>query len=356
MSTNEANNPCCVRLSDLPPAPEGKTGWPWTEETPPLPRTRPDGSPWPRISIVTPSYNQARFIEETIRAVLLQGYPDVEYIVCEDGSADDSLDIIRKYADWIRILLGDRNRGMSHAINRGFEASTGDVITWIASDDVYFSGAFHNVARRWPELREYGAVVGSFCFMNEDSEVDETEHQPKLPNPGPIDLTTLSPEAWRLHQVATFYVRGALEEVGRFVREDLKHNMDRELIYRIAQKHRILLINEALAAFRIHSRSKSWSVSNMVNMSREYANIQYMFLTDNEKDNASRRRIAEYRVAKGYVKYAKHEPSILPSIVALLKAVYHDPGIVLRKGYIIAWLAALRILPSLRKLKECYRS
>jgi glycosyltransferase involved in cell wall biosynthesis len=304
---------------------------------------------------VTPSYNQARFIEETIRAVLLQGYPDIEYIVCHDGSADHSLDIIGKYADWIRILLGDRNKGMSHAINRGFEVSTGNLITWIASDDVYFSGAFHNVARRWPELREYGAVVGSFCFMNEDSKVDETAHQPRLPNPGPLDLTTLSPQAWRLHQVSTFYVRDALDEVGRFVREDLQHNMDRELIYRIAQKHRILMINEALAAFRIHSRSKSWSVSNIVNMSREYARIQNMFLTDNKNDNVQRRRIAKYRLAKGYIKYAKYEPRTVRSLVALLKAIYHDPGVVFTKGYVVAWLKVLRTLRSIQGVKNLCR-
>jgi len=165
-------------------------------------------------------------------------------------------------------------------------------------------------------------------------------------------LTTLSPGAWRLHQVSTFYVRGALDQVGRVVREDLQHNMDRELIYRIAQNHKILLMNEALAAFRIHSRSKSWSVSNMVRMSQEYASIQCMFMTDNEKDNARRRRIAKYRMAKGFIKYAKYEPRVAPSIFALLKAVSHDPWIVLKKGYIVAWLKVLRILPVLQGLKN----
>jgi hypothetical protein len=116
-----------ARLTELPPPPSDentgwpKTGWPWTEETPPVPPLMANGAPWPRISIVTPSYNQGAFIEETIRSVLLQGYPNLEYVILDGGSSDDSTSIIRKYEPWLAHWASERDRGQAHAINKGLD-------------------------------------------------------------------------------------------------------------------------------------------------------------------------------------------------------------------------------------------
>src|SRR5215831_2991084 len=118
-------------LAELPPSPPTKTGWPWTVETPLLPSLRADGTSWPRVSVVTPSYNQGQFIEETIRSVLLQGYPDLEFIIIDGGSSDQTLDIIRKYARWLAYWISEKDRGQSDAINKGFSKSTGRILNWL---------------------------------------------------------------------------------------------------------------------------------------------------------------------------------------------------------------------------------
>jgi len=118
----------CPTLSGLPPPPNDRVGWPWTEATPPAGETLPDGRPWPKISIVTPSYNQGQFIEETIRSVLLQGYPNLEYLIIDGGSTDGSVEIIRKYEPWLAYWVSERDGGQSEAINKGFRRATGEIV------------------------------------------------------------------------------------------------------------------------------------------------------------------------------------------------------------------------------------
>lgn len=124
----------CPSLEELPAPPRGKSGWPWTEESARVVAT-PD-RPVPRVTVITPSFNQAAYVEETIRSVLLQGYPDLEYFVLDGGSTDGSAEIIRNYAPWLSFWTSERDGGQSAAINRGLRLGTGVFAAWINSDDL----------------------------------------------------------------------------------------------------------------------------------------------------------------------------------------------------------------------------
>jgi glycosyltransferase involved in cell wall biosynthesis len=146
-------------LEELPDPPDGKTGWPWTEQGDPLPKTRPDGSPWPKISIVTPSYNQGQFIEETIRSVLLQGYPNLEYIVMDGGSDDNTIEILERYDPWIDRWVSKDDGGQANAINKGLSQARGKVAAYLNSDDMYLPGALNHVGKTYAE-EEFDVFVG----------------------------------------------------------------------------------------------------------------------------------------------------------------------------------------------------
>lgn len=150
----------CPTLKDLPPPPSGKTGWPWTVESPQLPELMSDGKPWPKISIVTPSYNQGQFIEETIRSVLLQGYSDLEYIVMDGGSDDESVAIINRYSKFLSQWLSQRDNGQVDAINRGINRSSGDILNWLNSDDILMPRCLKTIAVAYHEHLNCDLISG----------------------------------------------------------------------------------------------------------------------------------------------------------------------------------------------------
>jgi cellulose synthase/poly-beta-1,6-N-acetylglucosamine synthase-like glycosyltransferase len=167
----------CPHLKDLPPPPPGKTGWPWTEESRPLPDATADGQLWPKISIVTPSYNQGRFIEECIRSVLLQGYPNLEYIIIDGGSTDETVEVIKKYEPWLAYWESEPDRGQSHAINKGLAKSTGQLFNWHNSDDVLTSNSLTTMAAAMVKHPQAGYAHGYRIIIDAKGAVQgDTKH------------------------------------------------------------------------------------------------------------------------------------------------------------------------------------
>lgn len=163
----------CPTLKELPQPPKGETVWPWTEESHQLPDTMPDGSPWPKISIVTPSLNQGQYIEETIRSVLLQGYPNLEYIIIDGGSKDSSVDIIKRYEPWLTYWISETDDGQANAINKGFKISTGEIVAWLNSDDYYLRNIFNRLIKFIIKNTTIDLFYGDLLLLHEKTKKTE---------------------------------------------------------------------------------------------------------------------------------------------------------------------------------------
>jgi glycosyltransferase involved in cell wall biosynthesis len=240
-------------LIDLPPPPLGKRGWPWTTEIKALPPKRPDGSRWPRISIVTPSYNQGQFIEETIRSVLLQGYPDLQYMIIDGGSTDHSVKIIKKYEPWLDYWVSEQDRGQSHAINKGFCRSTGVLLGWLNSDDVLLPSALATVAMALQLPGEQVLIAGTAEYRDVSGTRCTWVHN-RIPET--FADVFLHFDTY-FAQPSVFFTRQALQCAG-VLREDLHYTMDLDLWLRMAQHARITLVNQRLSWIRDHKDAKTW--------------------------------------------------------------------------------------------------
>ncbi len=336
----------CPNLKELPPPPAGRTGWPWTEATP----ARDEGpDACPLISIVIPSYNQAGFVEETLRAILLQAYPKLELLYCEDASTDDTLQVIEPYRQWMTLLPAPENLGMSNAINRGYRVAAGEIVTWIATDDVYRPGAFWHVVDRWRGNPRCGALVGAVRFIDHDSAPVSGKIPARLARPAPLDLSIEPLENWRLHQASTFYTGEGLDVAGRYVREELLYVMDRELIFRAAGKRPVEILEPTIAHFRLHPESKSWSTGKVIEFAREFAQLQEAFINGKAGEDRIRRRIKRARLVKGYLRYGARGDRPGRRLACLVKAVALRPGLLLSKTYYLRWLAALKLEEPLRR-------
>jgi glycosyltransferase involved in cell wall biosynthesis len=241
-------------IDDLPsPASSSASGWPWTEASPPLPAALPNGEPWPRISIVTPSFNQAQYLEETIRSVLLQGYPNLEYFVFDGGSTDGSADILRRYDAFLDGWVSERDKGQSDAINKGFARCTGTIVNWLCSDDILLPGALDCVGRAFVQQSGADVVVGAAKYQFDDhSEPDY------ISTPSKSDLDFL-PAQNKVVQPSCFFRRALLRRAPA-VRNDLHYLMDWELWCYLQSQHASWMFStDVLSVYRVTGVNKAFT-------------------------------------------------------------------------------------------------
>lgn len=240
-------------FAELPSPPINQRGWPWTEGAEPHPVFVGDTNIWPRVTIVTPSFNQGQFLEETIRSVLLQGYPNLEYIVIDGGSTDDSVDIIRKYESWLSFWVSEPDQGQADAINKGFAKSTGEFLGWINSDDYLYPGVIKRVVEAFQADSRVEMIYGDVdCGWPEKNKVHRLFGEQKE------FIEMLRTIRVPIPQQGSLWRRSVIDRVGNL---DSRWQvvLDQEFFTRVAEKCQILHLPMVMGFFRLHENSKSIS-------------------------------------------------------------------------------------------------
>jgi len=208
----------------------------------------------PKISIITPSYNQGMFIEQTIQSVIDQAYPNYELIIIDGGSTDETIDIIQKYAPYITYWVSEKDNGQADAINKGLQVATGDIFNWINSDDFLEPGALHAVGNFFHANPHTHVLCGyTRCFWDEDN---ITSHEYRMGVRNTIADTITSIE---MNQPGTFYKTSIIRELGG-INASLRYVFDDELWFRFLCEYglgKVGFIEDRLAQFRLHGHSKS---------------------------------------------------------------------------------------------------
>jgi len=271
-----------VSIADMPLPPIGKVGWPWMvlpgespgPSTETLIQSRIDAFIWPRITLVTPSYNQGDFIEETIRSVLLQGYPNLEYFIMDGGSQDATVEIIRKYESWITGWVSKSDGGQSDAIAKGFDKTTGVRLGWINSDDLLMPGALLSVAVLH-QSTPHALIVGNVINRHMHSGKEEIIRQRNITLEA---LLRLWERSMLYHQPGIFIPRDAYQKAGGIDRS-LIYTMDYDLLCRLLCNNvPVVYTDRVLAIFRLHASSKTMAENTNMALEAYQVASRYWYL------------------------------------------------------------------------------
>ena len=239
-----------IHTQSFPGPLQRKSGWPWSGTECASAANVQGIRDWPRITVVTPSFNQGQFLEETIRSVLMQGYPNLEYIVMDGGSHDSSLEVIKHYASWLTHWESEKDGGQADAIIKGFARGTGQILAWLNSDDLYQPGALFAAAKCFRADPGLGVAYGS-CET-----IDAVSRCQAIHAPPDFSLVALLKSNF-IAQPATFFSQSLWMAIGLDARRH--YAFDYELWVRAAvQGYRFRRVSGVpWAGFRVWEQSKS---------------------------------------------------------------------------------------------------
>jgi glycosyltransferase involved in cell wall biosynthesis len=204
----------------------------------------------PLVSIITPSFNQARYIEATIRSVLTQDYPRIEYIIVDGGSTDGTVEVIKKFEGRIGWWVSEPDKGQTDAINKGFARAKGDILAWINSDDTYEAGAVSAAVQFLQGHPEVGMVYGDCNFINESGRVIGKF------NSAQTDHHRLRQGYVHIPQQTAFFRAELWGRVGP-LDPSFYFAMDYDLWTRIAARSEVKYVPQMWANFRLHTSGKT---------------------------------------------------------------------------------------------------
>jgi glycosyltransferase involved in cell wall biosynthesis len=206
---------------------------------------------YPKISIITPCYNYGKYLEETIISVLQQGYPNLEYIIIDGGSTDNSIDIIKTYQNQLAYWISEKDNGLYDAIQKGFSKSTGEIMAWINADDLYHKNSFFTVAEIFSNFSCVNWLVGAYTFWDEYGRCIKVSQGQKFAR-----YDFLSGNFKWVQQESCFWHRRLWEKAGSCVDITLRYAGDLDLWVRFSRHEQLYVTNALIGGFRLRSSNQ----------------------------------------------------------------------------------------------------
>ena len=210
---------------------------------------------YPKISIITPSYNQAEYLETTIQSVLSQNYPNLEYIIMDGGSTDGSVDIIKKYAGKLKYWVSEKDGGIYYALQKGFEISTGEIMGWINSDDILYNKALFTIAEVFEIDKNIEWITGVPTSIDENNRIVELINLRKWSR-----FNFFQKDCGTIQQESTYWRRSLWEKAGNYIDTQYKYASDLALWSRFFSHASLFSVKVPLGGFRLRPGKQLSSV------------------------------------------------------------------------------------------------